>query len=110
NSARLPVSKEQAIATYVHHLNEATGKAYAKRSGRRMPGAVGKAYAGAVGGKATTDWWEPQLALALLGGFLLLGWPKIVGALTGDPAVRKREKAELEWWSERIREASPYLP
>ena len=38
----------------------------------------------------TSGWWERQLELALLGGFLQLGWSK-----TGDPA-------ELGWWLARV--------
>lgn len=41
-------------------------------------------------GMSTSDWWDRQLALALVGGFVQLGWSK-----TGDPA-------ELAWWVDRI--------
>jgi hypothetical protein len=41
-------------------------------------------------GIRTTGWWNRQLDLALVGGFLQLGWSK-----TGDPA-------ELGWWTDRI--------
>ena len=41
-------------------------------------------------GVATRDWWDRQLELALLGGFVQMGWSK-----AGDPA-------ELGWWTERV--------
>ena len=71
NSARLPVSKEESIALYARYLSEA------------------------IGDKFGREWWEPQLALALLGGFLLLGWAKVVGAMRGDTATRNASRASL---------------
>jgi hypothetical protein len=85
NSARLPVSKEESIALYEKHLADAIGDEFGR------------------------EWWEPQLALALLGGFLLLGWPKLVGAMRGDAATRQREQAELDWWSEWVRRGAQLL-
>jgi aminoglycoside phosphotransferase (APT) family kinase protein len=41
-------------------------------------------------GVTTAGWWDRQLELALLGGFIQLGWSK-----THDPA-------ELGWWTERV--------
>jgi hypothetical protein len=79
NSARLPVTKEEAIVLYKEQLSRTIGDIFA------------------------LDWWEPQLALALLGGFVLLGWPKTLGAVQGDVATRRREQAEIDWWSEWIR-------
>jgi hypothetical protein len=79
NSARLPISKEATTAIFRDHL--------AARLGPRFDEA----------------WWRPQLALGLLGGFLQLGWPKLLGAAHGPiEAVRARERAELAWWSERV--------
>lgn len=43
------------------------------------------------------SWWDKQLSLALLGGFLQLGWSKV-----GDPA-------ELAWWEKQVLEGSRYL-
>jgi aminoglycoside phosphotransferase (APT) family kinase protein len=63
NCDRLPESKESTIAAY--------RRALADR------------------GAATDGWWERQLELALLGGYLQLGWSK-----AGDPA-------ELAWWARR---------
>jgi hypothetical protein len=65
NSARLPVSREETIETYLRHLREA------------------------LGDRLQLSWWEPQLDLALLGAFVQLGWPKIFGALRGAPGVRE---------------------
>jgi hypothetical protein len=78
NSARLPVSREATIATFERCLRAALGDRF--RHAR----------------------WESQLDLALLGAFVQLGWPKIVGALRGGPGVREREQDELGWWSERV--------
>jgi aminoglycoside phosphotransferase (APT) family kinase protein len=64
NCDRLPQSKEDAIEHYRRSL--------------------------AGHGISTVGWWERQLGLALLGGFLQLGWSK-----TGDPA-------ELSWWVDRV--------
>lgn len=86
NSARLPVPKEAAIALY--------RQALASRLGDRFDDA----------------WWEPQLDLSLLGGFLQLAWPKAIGAVHGEnEAVRDRERAELIWWSEQVRRAAKQL-
>jgi hypothetical protein len=41
-------------------------------------------------GLSTADWWDRQVELALVGGFLQLGWSK-----THDPG-------ELRWWTDRI--------
>lgn len=62
NCDRLPESKEDTIEAYRTALS------------RR--------------GVATQAWWDRQLELALLGGFLQLGWSK-----AGDPT-------ELTWWTE----------
>lgn len=62
NADRIPEPKEDAIAAYRASLE-----------GR---------------GIDTAAWWDQQLALALLGGFVQLGWSK-----TTDPD-------ELGWWSE----------
>jgi hypothetical protein len=63
NCDRLPLSKEDTIKSYRESLTEY--------------------------GIDTAGWWERQLELALLGGFLQLGWSK-----TGDPV-------ELAWWVDR---------
>lgn len=72
NSARLPHSKEATIAAYRAALERA--------------------------GIDTEPWWDAQLALALLGAFVQLGWEKTLGG--GD---------ELEWWDARAAAAERYL-
>ncbi len=64
NCDRLPESKEDTIAAYRLSLE------------RR--------------GIDTALWWDRHLDLALLGGFLQLGWSK-----PGNPA-------ELAWWTQRV--------
>ncbi len=69
NCDRLPMSKQDTIAAYHAALRAA--------------------------GVATKGWWETALPLALLGGFVQLGWSK-----SGD---------ELGWWAERALAAAPLL-
>ncbi len=64
NCDRLPETKEDAIGAYRAALEAA--------------------------GITTGSWWDEQLAAALAGAFLQLGWSK-----TGDAA-------EFAWWSERL--------
>jgi hypothetical protein len=78
NAARLPVTREATIETFVRGLRDAVGERFAHAC------------------------WEPQLDLALLGAFLQLGWNKVSGALDGFPGVRARERDELRRWSERV--------
>jgi hypothetical protein len=86
NSARLPISREAVIATLRDEL------------------------AGRLGARFDESWWRPQLALSLLGGFVQLGWPKLLGAARGATAAgRDRERAELAWWSDRVRDGARWL-
>lgn len=86
NSAKLPASKEHTIAEYRDRL--------AKRLGSRFDEA----------------WWQPQLELGLLGGFLQLGWAKALGAYgSEDPQVMAREQSELAWWAEWVEAGSRRL-
>jgi len=71
NSDRLPESKEDACRRYQRSLESR--------------------------GIATDDWWPRQLSLALLGGFLQLGWSKI------------SQPAELSWWRARVVAAAGQL-
>lgn len=72
NCDRMPESKEDAIATYRSRLKSH--------------------------GVDTAGWWDGQLALGLLSGFLQLGWAKTQVA-----------GAELAWWEKRATEAGRYL-
>lgn len=72
NAARLPEPKRDAIAAYRRALEHA--------------------------GVPTHGWWERQLALSLLGAFLLLGWEKAFG-----------HPAELAWWAARVEEGTRWL-
>lgn len=86
NAARLPVSKEETIA----HFRAAL--------------------AARLGDRFDESWWRPQLELGLLGGFVQLGWPKLLGAVEGPTAaVRRREQAELAWWSEQVQAGARWL-
>jgi hypothetical protein len=49
-------------------------------------------------GVETDGWFDPQLALCLIGYTLLMGWEK---ALAGGD--------ELAWWQDRALAARPYL-
>ena len=72
NCDRMPQSKEAAIAEYRRRLE--------------------------AHGVDTSGWWDAQLALALLGGLVQLGWAKTAA---GGP--------ELAWWEERALETRRYL-
>lgn len=85
NSARLPASKEATIQIYRD----------------RLAGLLGSAF-------RIADW-QRQLDLTLLGGFLQLGWPKLLGAASDDETVRAREQQELRWWSEKVRAGARWL-
>jgi hypothetical protein len=79
NCVRLPVSKEETISSYRRCLESRLGRRLDERH------------------------WQAQLDLSLLGSFLQLGWSKALGAARGSSEdVRRREAAELAWWSERI--------
>jgi hypothetical protein len=72
NAARLPEGKEAAIDAYREALEHH--------------------------GIATGGWFERQLSLALLGGFVQLGWNK-----AGDAT-------ELSWWADRVPAIAETLP
>jgi hypothetical protein len=79
NCVRLPVSKEETITCYRRRLESRLGRSFDDRE------------------------WNAQLELSLLGSFLQLGWSKALGAAQGsDEDMRRREAAELAWWSARI--------
>jgi hypothetical protein len=58
------------------------------------------------------QWWQPQLELSLLGGFLRQGWIKMLRASgywdDGEAALAIR-KAQLAWWLEQVRAAARWL-
>jgi hypothetical protein len=67
NCDRIPETKEEAIAFYRRSLEDS--------------------------GVDTSPWWDAQLAAALAGAFLQLGWSK------------NEDAAEFAWWSDRLDEA-----
>ena len=84
NSARLPVSKETVISTYRTMLSSH--------------------------GVDLGSHWDRSLDLGLLGGGTLrLGWAKALDAMSDDETVRRREEAEIEWWTEATERASRWL-
>lgn len=79
NCVRLPVSKEETIRCYRQCLESRLGRRLDKRQ------------------------WDAQLELSFLGSFLQQGWSKALGAVRGSSeAARRRERAELDWWCEKI--------
>lgn len=87
NSALLPGTKEETIAVYREQL--------ASRLGSRFNDA----------------WWQPQLELGLLGGFLQDGWAVALKAThwhIGADA-RDRWRADLQWWSQQVRAGLRWL-
>jgi hypothetical protein len=73
NCDRLPISKEATIAEFRDALEGH--------------------------GVDTTDWWDRQLALALLGGLVHFGWEKALGG----------HNDELEWWEMHAHAARRHL-
>jgi hypothetical protein len=85
NSARLPVSRDDAIEIY----------RAARSDHGRLP--------------ASGEPWERELALSLLAGTLRLGWAKALGASSDDAATSVRERAELDYWSDAALAARGWL-
>ncbi len=81
NSPLLPGSKEAVIEKYRQLL------------------------AARLGDQFSNEWWEPQLALGLLGGFLQDGWAVMLKATHWHVGEKNRDqwRADLTWWSERVR-------
>ncbi len=127
NSPFLPVAKEEILANYrrrleVHLKDEWQAAARAAQGpGQREPAA----YGAPTGQRAAVDphltvagqltdldaWWEPQLYLGLLGGFIQDGWAIALKATTWEITQDTREhwKADLAWWAEVIRRGAEYL-
>ena len=87
NSPLLPGSKEAAIEFYRQRL------------------------AGRLGPRYSETWWQPQLALGLLGGFLQDGWSVVLKASHWHVGEKHRPQwqADLPWWSQRVREGVHWL-
>jgi hypothetical protein len=81
NSPLLPVSKEAAIEMYRQQL------------------------AIRLGAQFSLEWWEPQLALGLLGGFLQDGWAALLKATHWHVGEKHRAhwQADVPWWIKRVR-------
>lgn len=87
NSPLLPTSKEAAIETYRQKL------------------------AARLGGQFSAEWWQPQLALGLLGGFLQDGWAVALKAThwhVGEQ-YRTQWQADIPWWLDRVREGAKWI-
>jgi hypothetical protein len=87
NSALFPISKQACIAYYRRQL--------ARRLGDRFD----------------ESWWQPQLALSLLGGFVQDGWAIALKATRWQITAHQRDhwQADLEWWSEQVRAGVKWL-
>lgn len=87
NAALLPGAKEESLAYYSARL------------------------AALLGPRFSDSWWRPQLALGLLGGFVQDGWAIALKATTWHVGADARElwRADLRWWSERVREGAQWL-
>jgi hypothetical protein len=87
NSALLPVSKEEAIEIYRQRFAEHLGNRF------------------------DCSWWQPQLELGLLGGFIQDGWAIALKATRWNITEGQREhwQADLQWWSERVRAGVRWL-
>lgn len=87
NSPLLPISKDAVIELYRHKL------------------------AAHLGEQFSNEWWEPQLALSLLGGFLQDGWAVVLKSTNWRVGERNRKhwRADLAWWSEWVRKGVAWL-
>lgn len=55
-------------------------------------------------------WWQPQMALGLLGAFLMIGCFKAWGAVHAPQKDEQlRREAELVWWTEQARAGAKWL-
>ncbi len=87
NSALLPVSKEEAIACYRQRLSHHLGTRFDER------------------------WWQAQLELGLLGGFVQDAWAIALKATRWHITAGQRDHwlADLQWWSEQVRAGVRWL-
>ncbi len=84
NSTKNPISKEATIDTYRAMLSH-------------------------EGIDLGADWDRHIECGLLAGGTLRLGWAKAFGTMAEDDSTRRRETAEIEWWSELTERASRWL-
>lgn len=85
NSPLLPVTKDACLELYEERLAYHLG--------------------------ATPLWWQPQLDLGMLGGFVQDGWAIVLKATHWRVGADAREhwKADLDWWAERVRRGAKRL-
>ena len=64
-----------------------------------------------LGPRFSEDWWEPQLALSLLGGFLQDGWAIVLKATHWHVGAKDRAQwmDDLAWWSDWVRAGAEWL-
>ncbi|GAB4279857.1 MAG: hypothetical protein Kow0080_32400 [Candidatus Promineifilaceae bacterium] len=81
NSPLLPTTKEDAVEFYRQQLANRLGTHFAN------------------------EWWQPQLALGLLGSFLQDGWAVVLKASHWQvgAAHRAHWQADVAWWAEQVR-------
>jgi hypothetical protein len=87
NAPLLPVTKEAALDYYCQRL--------AQRLGRRFD----------------PDWWQPQLELGLLGGFVQDAWAMVLKATHWHVGAAHRQlwRDDLKWWSKQVRSGLKWL-
>jgi hypothetical protein len=91
NSAFLPIGKEEAIEYYRRQLAQGLGAHYSE------------------------SWWQPQLELGLLGGFLQSGWGNALDSIARwgewpqELGGSAHWRNDLTWWSEQTRRAVRWL-
>jgi hypothetical protein len=87
NSPLLPIAKEAAIEIYRQQLE------------------------GRLGTQFSNEWWQPQLALGLLGGFLQDGWAVVLKATHWHVGEKHRAQwqADIPWWLTCVREGVKWI-
>lgn len=87
NSALFPISKEACLTYYRQQMVEQLGDRF------------------------QDSWWQPQLDLSLLGGFVQDGWAIMLKATTWDITAHQRPhwRRDLKWWIERVRIGAKWL-
>ena len=87
NSPLLPISKDDTIELYRNKLAKHLGDLFSDK------------------------WWEPLLAVGMLGGFLQDGWAVVLKATNWRVGERNRDqwRTDLAWWSEWVRKGFNWL-